>query len=73
MPDPQATSAAPPPQAQPPAGSSPSQAIDEVYFEGIAKHSANIGTYLMWVGVCILGGAIADRKSACRERVSSPV
>ena len=59
MPDPQATSAAPPPQAQPPAGSSPSQAIDEVYFEGIAKHSANIGTYLMWVGVCILGGAIA--------------
>lgn len=59
MPDPQATSAAPPPQAQPPAGSSPSQAIDEVYFEGIAKHSANIGTYLMWVGVCVLGGAIA--------------
>lgn len=59
MPDAQATSAAPPPHAQPPAGSSPTQAIDEVYFEGIAKHSANIGAYLMWVGVCVLGGAIA--------------
>lgn len=59
MPDPQATSAAPPPQAQPPAGSSPQQAPDEVFYEGIAKHSANIGTYLMWVGVCVLGGVLA--------------
>lgn len=50
-------SAAPAPQAQPPVGSSP-QGPDEVYFEGIAKHSANIGTYLMWVFVCVLGGAI---------------
>jgi hypothetical protein len=47
-----------PPQAQPPAGSSPQPVTDEVLFEGIAKHSSNIGTYLMWVGVCILGGLI---------------
>ncbi|HEY8375622.1 MAG TPA: PH domain-containing protein [Nannocystis sp.] len=51
--------AAPPPQAQPPLGSSPAQATDEVYYEGIAKHSANIGTYLMWVAVCVLGGVFA--------------
>ncbi len=57
MPEPQANTAAPP-QAQPPAGTSP-QAPDEVFFEGIAKHSANIGTYLMWVGVCVLGGGLA--------------
>jgi hypothetical protein len=48
----------PPPQAQPPAGSSPQPVTDEILFEGIAKHSANIGTYLMWVCVCIAGGAI---------------
>jgi hypothetical protein len=45
-----------PPQAQPPAGSSPQPVTDEVLFEGIAKHSSNIGTYLMWVGVCLAGG-----------------
>ena len=48
----------PPPQAQPPVGSSPQPVTDEVLYEGIAKHSSNIGTYLMWVGVCILGGLI---------------
>ena len=48
----------PPPQAQPPAGSSPQPVTDEVLFEGNAKHSANIGTYLMWVCVCIAGGVI---------------
>lgn len=47
------------PQAQPPLGSSPAHATDEVFFEGIARHSANIGTYLMWVAVCIVGGVIA--------------
>lgn len=56
MPEPQAAA---PPQAQPPAGSSPTQATDEVLYEGIAKHSANIGTYLMWVAVCVLGGVLA--------------
>jgi len=45
-----------PPQAQPPAGSSPQPITDEALFEGIAKHSANIGTYMMWVGVCLAGG-----------------
>ena len=45
-----------PPQAQPPTGSSPQPITDEALFEGIAKHSANIGTYLMWVGVCLAGG-----------------
>ncbi|MBZ5711478.1 PH domain-containing protein [Nannocystis pusilla] len=63
MQEPQANPAAPgpvgPPQAQPPVGSSPTQATDELFFEGIAKHSANIGTYFWWVGVCILGGGIA--------------
>lgn len=56
MPEPQA--AAPPPPAQPPAGSSPTPP-DELLFEGIAKHSANIGTYLKWVFVCVLGGGLA--------------
>jgi membrane protein YdbS with pleckstrin-like domain len=51
-------SAAPAPQAQPPVGSQP-PGPEEVLFEGIAKHSANIGTYLLWVCVCILGGGIA--------------
>ncbi len=46
----------PPPQAQPPAGSSPQPASDEVLYEGISKHSADIGTYLMWVAVCVVGG-----------------
>ena len=46
----------PPPQAQPPVGSSPQPVSDEVLYEGIAKHSANIGTYLMWVAVCAAGG-----------------
>ncbi len=45
------------PQAQPPAGSSP-QNPDEVLYQGIAKHSANIGTYLMWLGLCAVGGLI---------------
>lgn len=48
-----------PPQAQPPVGSSPTQATDELFFEGIAKHSANVGTYLAWVAVCVLGGVFA--------------
>ena len=47
-----------PPQAQPPAGSTPQPLTDEVLYYGIAKHSANIGVYLMWVGLCILGGLI---------------
>ncbi len=47
-----------PPQAQPPVGSTPQPVTDEVLYEGIAKHSANIGTYLMWVGLCLVGGAI---------------
>lgn len=47
-----------PPQAQPPAGSSPQPVTDEILYEGIAKHSAHIGTYLMWVGLCIVGGLI---------------
>jgi hypothetical protein len=47
-----------PPQAQPPAGSSPQPVTDEILYEGIAKHSANIGTYLMWVGLCLIGGGI---------------
>jgi membrane protein YdbS with pleckstrin-like domain len=51
-------SAAPAPQAQPPVGSQP-PGPEEVLYEGIAKHSANIGTYLLWVCVCILGGGIA--------------
>ena len=61
MQEPQANPSPPgvPPQAQPPLGSSPTQATDELFFEGIAKHSANIGTYMWWVGVCILGGGIA--------------
>ena len=48
----------PPPQAQPPVGSSPQPAPDELLFEGIAKHSAHIGTYLMWVAVCVAGGGV---------------
>ncbi len=48
----------PPPQAQPPVGSHPQPGSEEVLYEGIAKHSANIGTYLMWVAVCVLGGAV---------------
>lgn len=55
----QQNEAPPAPQAQPPLGSSPTQATDEVFFEGIAKHSADVGTYVMWVGVCVLGGVIA--------------
>jgi hypothetical protein len=47
-----------PPQAQPPVGSSPQPSMDEVLYEGIAKHSANIGTYLMWTCVCFAGGAL---------------
>src|SRR5690606_25730866 len=53
------TSPGVPPQAQPPLGSSPASVTDDVLFEGIAKHSANVGTYLMWVAVCIAGGVIA--------------
>lgn len=49
---------APAPQAQPPVGSSPQPVTDEVLYEGIAKHSANIGTYLMWLMVCVIGGVI---------------
>lgn len=49
---------APAPQAQPPVGSQP-PGPEEVFYEGIAKHSANIGTYLLWVCVCIVGGALA--------------
>ena len=53
-----ADASAAPPQAQPPAGSTPQPVTDEVLYEGIAKHSANIGIYLMWVGLCIVGGLI---------------
>jgi len=48
--------AQPPPQAQPPVGSVPQPGADDVLYQGIAKHSANIGTYLMWTMVCVLGG-----------------
>jgi hypothetical protein len=58
MPTQPADAPAAPPQAQPPAGSTPQPLTDEVLYEGIAKHSANIGVYLMWVGVCIVGGLV---------------
>jgi membrane protein YdbS with pleckstrin-like domain len=48
--------APPPPQAQPPVGSVPQPGMDDILYEGIAKHSANIGAYLMWTFVCVLGG-----------------
>lgn len=48
--------APPPPQAQPPVGSVPQPNMDEVLYQGIAKHSSNIGTYLMWLMVCVIGG-----------------
>lgn len=51
--------APPPPQAQPPAGSVPQPGMDDVLYEGIAKHSSNIGAYLMWTTVCVLGGVFA--------------
>jgi hypothetical protein len=36
-----------------------SPGMGEVLYEGIAKHSANIGTYLKWLGLCFVGGAAA--------------
>ena len=31
----------------------------DVIYQGIARHSANMGSYLKWIGVCFLGGFAA--------------
>ncbi len=50
---------APRPQAQAPQGSTGTAGGGEVLYEGIAKHSSNIGTYLKWLGVGFVGAGIA--------------
>lgn len=50
---------APRPVAQAPQGSMAQPGGGEVLFQGIAKHSANLGSYLKWTGVSIAAGALA--------------
>lgn len=47
----------PRPQAQPPAGAQSNPGREEILYEGIARHTAAIGSYLKWTLVCIAGGA----------------
>lgn len=56
MASPQSPEDAPAPIAVPPAGARPPAGRDEVYFEGTARHSADLGGYLFWIFICVVGG-----------------
>ena len=45
--------------AQPPAGSSPNPAQEEVLYAGVMQHSASAGGYLKWFLACVAGGLAA--------------
>lgn len=49
---------APAPIAVPPSGGRSPAGLDEVYFEGTARHSAQLGGYLLWIFVCVVGGLV---------------
>jgi hypothetical protein len=55
------TEGQPPPraQAQPPQGSTGAAGAGEALYEGTAKHTANLGAYLKWILVSVLGAGAA--------------
>jgi membrane protein YdbS with pleckstrin-like domain len=45
------------PQAAPPVGST-GHAAEEIFFQGIARHTASLGGYAFWTFICFVGGLL---------------
>jgi hypothetical protein len=45
------------PQAAPPIGST-GHPVEEVFFQGIARHTASLGGYVFWTFICFVGGLV---------------